>query len=74
MELDLLYAHQGLNNPAKDAQRVEDHLPAFIHQGASNINSDHDLKDNMEPLDPRVKKLIRTYLEVFWGTTPSSFL
>ena len=44
-ERDLLYAYQGLKDTTKDAERVEDHLPASIHQGASNLHSDKDMKD-----------------------------
>ena len=49
---------------------VEDHLPASIHQGASNLHSDEDMEDKIKLLDTRVQKLIRTYLEVF-GELPS---
>ena len=34
-------------------------------QGASNLHSDEDMEDKIKVLDPRVQKLIRTYLEVF---------
>ena len=70
VERDLVYAYQGLKDPAKDAEPVEDHLPASIHQGASNLHSDEDMEDKIKPLDPRVQKLIRTYLEVF-GELPA---
>ena len=46
----------------KDAEPVEDHLPAFFHQGASNLHSDEDMEDKIQLSDPRVQKLIRTYL------------
>ena len=36
VERDLLYAYQGLRDTTKDAEPVEGHLPASIHQGASN--------------------------------------
>ena len=36
VERDLLYAYQGLKGTTKDAEPVDDYLPAFIHQGASN--------------------------------------
>ena len=65
VERDLLYAHQGLKDTTKDAEPVEDHLLASIHQRASNLQSDEDLEDNIKLLDPRVQELIRTYLEVF---------
>ena len=65
VERDLLYAYQGLKDTTKDAEPVEDHLPACIHRGASNLHSDEDMEDKIKPLDPRVQKLIRTYLEVF---------
>ena len=65
MERDLLYACQGLKDTTKDAEPVEDHLPASIHQGASTLHSDEDMEDKIKLLDPRVQKLIRTYLEVF---------
>ena len=65
MERDLLYAYQGLKDPAKYAELVEDHSSASIHQGASNLHSDEDLEDEIKPLNLTVQKLIRTYLEVF---------
>ena len=65
VERDLLYAYQGLEDTTKDAQAVEDHLPASMHQGATNLHSDEDMEDKIKLLDPRVQKLIRTYLEVF---------
>ena len=64
VERDLLYAYQGLKDTTKDAETVEDHLPASIHQGASRS------KDKIKLLDPRVPKLIRTYLEVFGELPP----
>ena len=70
MERDLLYAYQGLKDTTKDAEPVEDHLPASIHQGASNLQSDEDMEDKITLLDPRVQKLIRTYLEVFRELPP----
>ena len=60
-----LYAYQGLKDTTKDAEPIEDHLPASIHQGASNLHSDDDMEDKIKLLVPRVQKLIRTYLEVF---------
>ena len=65
MEEDLLYAFEGSKDSAKDAEPVEDHLLASIHQGASNLHSDENLEDKIKPLDWRVRKLTRTYLEVF---------
>ena len=70
VERDLLYAYQGLKDTTKDAEPVEDHLPASIHQGASNLHSDEDMEDKIKLLDPRVQKLIRTYLEVFGELPP----
>ena len=49
VEPDVLYAYQGLKDPAKDAEAVEDHLPASIHQGASGVHSDEDLEDKINP-------------------------
>ena len=63
VERDLLYAYQGLKDTIKDADPVEDQHPASIHRGASNLHSDEDLEDKIKLLDPRVQKLIRTYLE-----------
>ena len=54
----------------KDTESVEDHLPASIHQGASNLHSDEDMEDKIILLDPRVQKLIRTCLEVFGELPP----
>ena len=70
MERDLLYAYQGLEDTTKDAELVEDHLPASLHQGASNPHSDEDMEDKIKLLDPRVQELIRTYLEVFGELPP----
>ena len=70
VERDLLYAYQGLKDTTKDAGPVEDHLPASIHQGASNLHSDEDTEDKIKLLDPRVQKLISTYLEVFREQPP----
>ena len=70
VERDLLYAFQGLEDTTKDAEPVEDHLPASIHQGASNLHSEEDMEDKINLLDPRVQKLIRTYLEVFGELPP----
>ena len=70
VERDLLYAYQGLKDTTKDAKPVEDHLPAFIHQGASNLDSDEDLEHKIKLLDPRVQKLIRTYLAVLGELPP----
>ena len=72
VQRDLLYAYQGLKDTTKDAEPVEYHLPASIHQGASNLHSDEDMEDKIELLDPRVQKLIRTYLEVFAELLPPS--
>ena len=65
VERDLLYAYQGLKDTTKDKEPVDDHLPASITQGASNLHSDGDMEDTIKLLDLRVQKLIRTYLEVF---------
>ena len=65
VERDLIYAYQGLNDTTKDAEPVEDHLPASLHLGTRNLHSDEDMDDKIELLDPKVQKLIRTHLEVF---------
>ena len=70
MERDLLYVYQGLKDTTKEAEPVEDHLPASIHQGPSNLHSDKDMEDKIKVPDPRVQKLIRTYLEVFGELPP----
>ena len=70
VERDLLYAYQGLKDSTKDAEPVQDHLPASIHQGASRLHSDEDLEDTIKLLDPRVQKLINGYLELFGEQTP----
>ena len=70
VERDLLYAYQGLKDTTKDEEPVEDHLPASITQGASNLHFDEDMEDKIKLLDPRVQKLIRTYLEVFGQLPP----
>ena len=70
VEQDLLYAYQGLKDTTKGEESVEDHLPTSITQGASNLHSDEDMEDKIKLLDPRVQKLIRTYLEVFGELPP----
>ena len=70
VEQDLLYAYQGLKDTTKDEEPVEDHLPASITQGASNLHSDEDMEDKIKLLGLRVQKLIRTYLEVFGELPP----
>ena len=70
MERDLLYAYQGLKDTTKESEPVEDPTPASIHQGASNLHSDEDMEDKIKLLDPRVQKLIRTYLGVFGELLP----
>ena len=70
VERDLLFAYQGLRDTTKDAEPVEDDLPASMHQGASNLHSDEDMEDKIKFLDPRVQKLIMTYLEVFGELPP----
>ena len=49
---------------------MEDNLPDSIHKGASNLHSDSDLEDKIKELNPRVQKLVRTYLEVFGELPP----
>ena len=70
VERDLLYAYQGLKDTTKGEESVEDHLPASITQGASNLHSEEDMEDKIKLLDPQVQKLIRTYLEVFGELPP----
>ena len=70
VEQDLLYAYQGLKDTTKGEESVEDHLPTSFTQGASNLHSDEDMEDKIKLLDPRVQKLIRTYLEVFGELPP----
>ena len=72
VEQDLLYTYQGLKDTTKGEEPVEDDLPASITQGASNLHSDKDMEDNIKVLDPRVQKLIRTYLEVFGELPPQA--
>ena len=71
VERDLLYAYQGLKDTTVDPEPVDDDLPASLHQGASNLRSDEDMEDKIKLLDPRVQKLIRTYLEVFEELPPA---
>ena len=70
VERDLLYAYQGLRATTKDAKPVEVHLPASLHQGASNLHPDEDMEDRINLLDARVQKLIRSYLETFRELPP----
>ena len=74
VQQNLLYAYQRRKDKTKDAEPVEDHLPASIHQGASNLHYDEDMEDKIKLLDPGVQKLIRTYLEVFGVLGPSRVL
>ena len=74
VEQDLLYAYQGLIDTIKGEEPVEDQLPASITQGASNLHSDKDMEDKIKVLDPRVQKLIRTYLEVFGELPPPGLM
>ena len=70
VERDVLYAYEGLKDTTKGEESVEDHLSASITQGASNLHADEDMDDKIKLLDPRVQKLIRTYLEVFQHLPP----
>ena len=70
VERDLPYAYQGLKDTTKGEESVEDHLLAFITHGASNLHPDEDMEDKIKLLDPRVQKLIRTYMEVFGELPP----
>ena len=70
VEQDLLYAYQGLKDTTKGEESVEDHLPTSITQGASNLHSDEDMEDKIKLLEPRVQKLISTYLKVFGELPP----
>ena len=72
VERDLLYAYQGSKDTNKCEESVEDHLPASITQGASNLHSDEDMEDKIKLLDPWVQKLIRTYLEMFGELPPQA--
>ena len=72
VEQDLLYTYQGLKDTTKGEEPVEDHLPASVTQGASNLHSNEDMDDKIKLLDPRVQKLIRTYLEVFGELPPAA--
>ena len=63
VEQDVLSAYQGLKDTTKGEESVEDHLPTSIAQGASNLHLDEDMEDKIKLLDPRVQKLISTYLE-----------
>ena len=72
VERDLLYAYQGLKDTTKGEESVEDHLLTSIIQGTSNLHSDKDMEDKIKTLDPRVQKLIRTYLEVLGELPPQA--
>ena len=74
LEQDLLYAYQGFKDTTKGEEPVEDHLPASITQGASNLHSNEDMDDKIKLLDPWVQKLIRTYLEVFRELPPPGLM
>ena len=65
VERDLLYTYQGLKDTTMDEEPVEDHLPAYITHGASNLHSDEDMEDKIKLLDPRVHIFLRTHLEAF---------
>ena len=70
VERDPLYAYQGLKDTTKGEESVEDHLLTSITQRASNLHSEEDMEDKIKLFDPRVQKLIRTYLEVFGELPP----
>ena len=70
LEGDLLYAYQGLKDTLKDPELVEDHLPASIHPGPSNLHSDEDMEDKIKLWDPKVQKLIRTSMEIYGELPP----
>ena len=70
VQRDLLYAYQGLKDTTKGEESVEYHLPTSITQGASNLHSDEDMEDKIKLLNPRVQKLIRTYVKVFGELPP----
>ena len=70
VERDLLYAYRRLKDTTKGEESVEDHLPASITEGTSNLHSDEDMGDKIKLLDPQVQKLIRTYPEVFGELPP----
>ena len=70
VERDLIYAYQGLEDTTKGEESVKDHLSTSITQRASNLHSDEDMEDKIKLLEPRVQKLMRTYLEVFGGLPP----
>ena len=70
VEQDLFYAYQRPKDTTKDVEPVEDQLPASIHQGARNLHCDEDMEDKIKLLDPRVQRLMRTYLEVFGELPP----
>ena len=72
VEQDPLYAYQGLKDTTKGEEPVEDHLAPSITQGPSNLHSNQDMDDKIKLLDPRVQKLIRTYLEVFGELPPQA--
>ena len=59
-----------MNDTTNGEESVEDHLLTSITQGASNLHSDEDMEDKIKLLDPRVQKLIRTYLEEFGELPP----
>ena len=70
VEQEVLYPYQGLKDTTKGEEPVEDHLPASITQGASNLHSNEDMDDKIKLMNPRVENLIRTYLEVFVELPP----
>ena len=59
VERDLTYAYQGLKDTTKGAEPVEDHLPASIHQEASNPHSEEDMEDKIKLSDPMVTAIWR---------------
>ena len=70
VERALLYAYQGLKDTTKGEESVEDHLRTSTTQGASNLHSDENMEDKIKLLEPRVRKLIKTYPEVFGELPP----
>ena len=72
VQRELLSAYQGLKDTTKGEESVEDHFPTSLTQGASNLHPDEYMGDHYKLLDPRVQKLIRTYLEVFGELPPQA--
>ena len=61
---------KGLRTPLSTLSRLRTTSRLLFTKGAGNLHSDEELEDKIKPLDPRVLKVLKTYLEVFGELPP----